>query len=260
LNETFPGSSSWQAASSSSVSVQTPFTPHTPDITSQYAQPGTLPLKFEGASQAYDGHTGYGEGREVHIHPVAGSWMPERPESAHCRPNGEDGNTPDVSDDETNINMEDHDETADWQGVNHDHLRNNDLGILVALQAGQVNQDLSLRSITSFIDGPDMLATYVPSPQSSPLRDSMTARIFCHFINVTGPTMSMFERHPANPSLIFQGYPIPRSQQHIWTCKFSHDTINAASGLTLRRHISNLGFPESRTFTRHARTSESTHC
>ncbi|KAG0649523.1 putative transcriptional regulatory [Hyphodiscus hymeniophilus] len=124
----------------------------------------------------------------------------------------------DVSDEEMEENEY---EDMAWQGQLQDsHLRNNDLGIAVALQARQETYDIRLRTITSFIDRPNMLATYTPSPQSSPLNDSMTARLFCHFIHVTGPTMSMFERHPANPSLIFQGQPVSMSQQHIWTYTF----------------------------------------
>jgi hypothetical protein len=133
-----------------------------------------------------------------------------------------------VEDDDDPFDVSDEDEEMDEFNDGQDrpsdiqdqhHLKNNDLGVVVALQARQDTQRLALRSITSYIDRPDMLATYVPSPQASPLQDPMAARIFCHFINVTGPTMSMFERHPANPSLIFQGRPVPRSQQHIWTCK-----------------------------------------
>jgi hypothetical protein len=131
----------------------------------------------------------------------------------------EDDGPFDVSDDD--IVMGDNDDSEVWQqeDILDNHLRNNDLGIVVALQASQDNRGLSLRSFTSFIDRPNMLATYTPSSQSTPLRDQMTARIFCHFINVTGPSMSMYERHPANPSLIFQGAPVPKSQQHIWACK-----------------------------------------
>ncbi|KAH8804982.1 hypothetical protein F5884DRAFT_859599 [Xylogone sp. PMI_703] len=117
----------------------------------------------------------------------------------------------DVSDEEM------HEEDIDIEAPEDDHLRDNDLGIVVALQAQQDTQDLAIRSYTSFIDRPNMLALYRPSARLSPLRDSMTARIFCHFINVTGPSISMFERHPANPSLIFQGRPVAKSQQHIWT-------------------------------------------
>jgi hypothetical protein len=101
----------------------------------------------------------------------------------------------------------------------HNHLKNNDLGIVVALQAAQDSQDQGIRTIHAFINGHDnVLAHYRPSGRSSPLNDSTTARIFCHFINVTAPIINLYERHPANPSLIFQGHPIPKSQQHIWTC------------------------------------------
>jgi hypothetical protein len=126
----------------------------------------------------------------------------------------------DVSDEDIAMEEYEYVEDGTWQGdVQENHLKNNDLGIVVALQARQENLDLRLRSFTSFIDRPNMLATYIPSHQSSPLNDSLTARIFCHFINVTGPSISMFERHPANPSLIFQGQPVSKTQQHIWTCK-----------------------------------------
>ena len=124
----------------------------------------------------------------------------------------------DVSDEEAEGN--EHEDKA-WQGqLQENHLKNNDLGIVVALKARQETHDLRIRTVTSFIDRPNMLSTYTPSPQSSPLNDSMTARLFCHFIHVTGPSMSMFERHPANPSLIFEGQPVPKSQQHIWTCEY----------------------------------------
>ncbi|QSZ34049.1 hypothetical protein DSL72_005629 [Monilinia vaccinii-corymbosi] len=94
------------------------------------------------------------------------------------------------------------------------------IGAVIALQARQNAQDQSLRSFTSLIDRANMLSAYNPSLKSSPLNDSMTARIFCHFINVTGPSISMFERNPANPSLIFQGRSVPSPQQHIWTYTF----------------------------------------
>lgn len=123
----------------------------------------------------------------------------------------------DVSDDD--IPMGDYTGSATWEDDFLDHIKSNDLGIVVATQAGQERQGQLVRSFKSFIDRPDMLANYVPSPQSSPLSDSMSARIFCHFVNVTAPSISLFERHPANPSLIFQGQPVPLSQQHIWTCK-----------------------------------------
>lgn len=144
----------------------------------------------------------------------------------------EDDDDPfDISDDEDML-MEDHSPAKPFLDPQDAHLRNNDLGIVVALQASHDNQGLRMRSVRDFIDRPDMLAGYAPSFQSSPFRDPMTARLFCHFVNVTAPIISMFERHPANPSLIFQGQPIPKSQQHIWTCELAGSLI-LSSPLTI---------------------------
>lgn len=127
-----------------------------------------------------------------------------------------------VIDDTDDIDMDDccTVDSAQAEEMEELHLKNNDLGIVAALQARQERKNLDVRSFTSLLDRPNMLDTHVPSPQSSPLNDSMTARIFCHFINVTAPAISLNERHPPNPSLIFQGHPCPKSQQHIWACKY----------------------------------------
>ncbi|KAK2630455.1 hypothetical protein QTJ16_001275 [Diplocarpon rosae] len=110
---------------------------------------------------------------------------------------------------------------SDNNDLAHDEpLMNNDLGIVVAVQARRDRQRLNFGSFVSSIDRADILATYTPTLHSTPLRDKMTAKIFCHFVTVTAPCMSMFERHPANPSLIFEGTPVPKSQQHIWTYTF----------------------------------------
>jgi hypothetical protein len=123
------------------------------------------------------------------------------------------------------MNMDDYNSRleVDYSIAQYNHLKNNDLGIVIALQASQDSQDQRLRTYHSFLDasGTDVLATYEPSARDSPLRDSTTARVFCHFINVSGPSISMYERHPVNPSLLFQGRPVPISQQHIWTCRYS---------------------------------------
>jgi hypothetical protein len=125
----------------------------------------------------------------------------------------------DKSDDEMGLDESDRDTQADFGKTHEDHLQNNDLGIAVALQASQDMQEQRLRTYHSFLDGPNILTSYQPSARSSPLNDSTAARIFYHYVNVTGPSISLYERHPANPSLMFQGRPIPRSQQHIWACK-----------------------------------------
>ncbi|KAF7886892.1 uncharacterized protein EAF02_003539 [Botrytis sinoallii] len=131
----------------------------------------------------------------------------------------ERGNERAFDDDEMSL---DNDQGADDYEYDTSKARNMDYGIgqVIALQARQNAQDQSLRSFTSLLDRSNMLLAYNPSLRSSPLNDSMTAKIFCHFINVTGPSISMFERNPANPSLIFRGTPVPSSQQHIWTYTF----------------------------------------
>jgi hypothetical protein len=128
----------------------------------------------------------------------------------------------DIFDEDENAEVQYPDSETVFTEYEQDHLKNNDLGIFVALQATQDQQDQSLRTYHSFIDcyAPDMLTMYQPSARSSPLSDSVTARIFYHFINVIAPSISMYERHPANPSLLFQGRPVHISQQHIWACKF----------------------------------------
>ncbi|KAI9800863.1 MAG: hypothetical protein M1825_003646 [Sarcosagium campestre] len=90
-----------------------------------------------------------------------------------------------------------------------------ELGVIVAFQAGQDQR--AVRSFTSSLNEPNLLATYRPSPSSSPLMNPTTARIFCHFITSTGPSISMYERYPANPSVMFTQGPVPRSQQNLWT-------------------------------------------
>jgi hypothetical protein len=68
-------------------------------------------------------------------------------------------------------------------------------------------------------DGEDILATYVPSSTNSPLNDPQTAAVFWYFVNATGPCMSLYERHTLDAAPMFQGAPVPKARQHIWTCE-----------------------------------------
>jgi hypothetical protein len=73
------------------------------------------------------------------------------------------------------------------------------------------------RTFTTFLNGPSILATYRPSIAASPLNDEKVARIFCHFISVTGPCISIFERQ-ASPSTTLSGStPIPAPQKTLWS-------------------------------------------
>lgn len=90
-----------------------------------------------------------------------------------------------------------------------------DLGLMVALSANR--NDRGTRSFYNFLNEPNVLSTYYPAYAASPLLDPQTARIFCHFVTATGPTLSIYERHPANPSIIFAGHPVPISHRSLWT-------------------------------------------
>ena len=90
-----------------------------------------------------------------------------------------------------------------------------DLGAMVAITADQGQG--RIRSMTNFLNEPNILSTYHPTYAASPLRDPQTARVFCHFITATAPTLSVCERHPSNPALIFSGKPVPWSQRALWS-------------------------------------------
>ncbi|KAI4603144.1 hypothetical protein KJ359_005936 [Pestalotiopsis sp. 9143b] len=60
------------------------------------------------------------------------------------------------------------------------------------------------------------MATYEPSPANSPLNDKQIAAVFWHFVNVTGPAISMYERHPSDGTSYLAG-PAVKARQHIWT-------------------------------------------
>ncbi|KAH9829067.1 Fungal specific transcription factor domain [Teratosphaeria destructans] len=77
-------------------------------------------------------------------------------------------------------------------------------------------EELQMRRYDTFIYN-NMLDTYNVEEHASPLRNPATARVFAHFIAVTGPSLSIFERHPRNTSVLFTEGTIPFSQQGLWT-------------------------------------------
>ncbi|KAK3292311.1 fungal transcriptional regulatory-like protein [Chaetomium fimeti] len=101
------------------------------------------------------------------------------------------------------------------------HLESNDLGIQVArrLEPQQDLYGVRVRSFGGLIDE-NILDTYTPSSASSPLNDSQTATVFWYFVNVTGQVMSLYERHPFDPTPMFRGHPVPKQRQQIWTYTF----------------------------------------
>ena len=72
--------------------------------------------------------------------------------------------------------------------------------ISAMLEAFARNLDEHSRiSFRSFLPDASMLATYSPTLAANPLLNTTTATIFCHFVYVLGPSMSLFERGPASP-------------------------------------------------------------
>ncbi|KAJ5175954.1 uncharacterized protein N7482_001831 [Penicillium canariense] len=87
---------------------------------------------------------------------------------------------------------------------------------LSLIMASANHDDRRLRSFTTHLNEPNILASYYPTLGSSPLNNPKTARIFAHFIHSTGPSLSIFERHPTDSSIVL-GVPVPPAQQGLWT-------------------------------------------
>ena len=99
---------------------------------------------------------------------------------------------------------------ASLVGLGSEHL-----GQVLTLH--QANTDeLHARGFDSFLyEG--ILDYYHAEWVANPLKNPQTARVFAHFVNSTGPTISVFERRTRNSSVLFSEGPVPRYQQGLWT-------------------------------------------
>lgn len=76
-------------------------------------------------------------------------------------------------------------------------------------------REAEMRRYDTFIyDG--ILDHYRLDDHANPLRNRATAMVFAHFIAVTGPSLSIFERHLRSSSVLSEGQ-IPFPQQGLWT-------------------------------------------
>jgi hypothetical protein len=75
--------------------------------------------------------------------------------------------------------------------------------------------ELSMRRYDTFLYN-GMLDHYNAEDVANPLNNQRTARVFAHFIFATGPSLSIFERYPRNPSAIFSESSSDH-QQGLWT-------------------------------------------
>ena len=111
----------------------------------------------------------------------------------------------DVESDEDEGRLEAKDELVELYDFRHA------LGLAANYDAG------GFRSMTSYLEGPNGLSTYQPTFAASPLMDPQTARVFCHFVAVTAPTLSLGDRKVVNPTAIFSPTPVPKYQQGLFT-------------------------------------------
>ncbi|KAL2815665.1 hypothetical protein BJX63DRAFT_430602 [Aspergillus granulosus] len=117
------------------------------------------------------------------------------------------------------------------------------LNQLNMVMASANRDDKQLRLFTTYLDEPNMLATYQPTFSSSPLNNPKTARVFLHFIHATGPALSVFERHPIDPSIKLGAAPM--AQQGLWTYTlplkaFEHAALQQAMLALSSLHIAYL--------------------
>jgi transcription factor-like protein len=66
----------------------------------------------------------------------------------------------------------------------------------------------------------DILTSYIPNSTNSPLNDSRVAALFWHFVQVTGPSMSLYERHPFDHNDRPLAGSATAANQNIWTYTF----------------------------------------
>lgn len=76
------------------------------------------------------------------------------------------------------------------------------------------------RPYTTFVNNENIMASFRLSPFTSPLMDPEVARVFYHYIAFVGPSLSIFERHPVNPSIILSGKPVPLLYQSLFAYTF----------------------------------------
>ncbi|QIX01326.1 hypothetical protein AMS68_006843 [Peltaster fructicola] len=89
-------------------------------------------------------------------------------------------------------------------------------GVMSLVHQLDTIQQMQIRAYDTFLSH-GMLDTYRPERVANPLRNEATARVFLHFMTATGPSLSPFERHTANPSSFYTSSDTPLTQRGIWT-------------------------------------------
>ncbi|KAF3919382.1 hypothetical protein ABW21_db0205966 [Orbilia brochopaga] len=103
--------------------------------------------------------------------------------------------------------------------------------IATALTPYTQNNESTRLTFRSFLPEAGTLTIYNPKVGFSPLSNPTTARIFCHWIYVVAPSLSIFERHPANPHQAFTPGTKLNGPQNVWC--YTIPTMSLSSPLLL---------------------------
>ncbi|KAL8906694.1 MAG: hypothetical protein Q9207_001880 [Kuettlingeria erythrocarpa] len=191
-----------------------------PDVRSRYGSTqGFTPAPHDPGQAKFESR-GYGNLNGVQVPSVVGSRYNDVTPPRHEAISRYDPTVPTHYDPSLDTAEDDYfDVTSDEEDVDADvpmsDVPPSNMGLMLALSANQTGR--GFRSLTNFLNEPNVLASYRPSWSASPLMDAQTARVFCHFITATAPTLSLHNRHPTNPSVMFTGTPVPAFQRSLFT-------------------------------------------
>lgn len=181
------------------------------------------------------------------------------PETAHLSQQHDGSNEygyDDENDDDDLYDVEDEeeDEEEDYYVPELDEMLLDTDGVAISPRAHISNiiephsrhlNEYSRISFRSFLPDLGVLTAYYPNMSSSPLMNSTTAKIFCHFVYVLGPSLSLFERQPPNPHIAFTPGAGLHGPQNVWSytipmLSLSHPPLMHAILALSSLHISKL--------------------
>ncbi|KAH7120783.1 fungal-specific transcription factor domain-containing protein [Dendryphion nanum] len=137
----------------------------------------------------------------------------------------EDDDYWDVHSDEEMLDEDDDDDDDEEEEDGDEHLLGPkpDLALIHKIQQENTSET-AIRGYHTFIyDG--ILTHYRAEDVANPLKNPKTARVFNHFVHVTGPSLSIYERAPRNPGSLFDG-PVPPAHQSLWTYTLPLKALN----------------------------------
>lgn len=126
-----------------------------------------------------------------------------------------------VYEDDEDASMDESEEDEPFPGRRESKIELNDLGLIVSQRLNDRYESFGMQPRTFGLHADDILAIYEPSPGNSPLNNKQTASVFWHFVNITGPSISLYERHPLDRVTYYQGQD-STAKQHIWTREYIH--------------------------------------